>query len=225
MMNMNVATLRKLGQVLCIIGSSWFVLSSVSALAADPNEVKAEDNAKVKTKIDWSKPVVSRGFGYEAQSPEDKPFVAKYKQGQIAYFFGEYGKAFTIWKPLAEKGHAQSQASLAWMYYGGLGTKKNLQKAFELYQKAANQKNAIAQNNLGTMYENGVFVKKDLAKATALYKLSAENGYRFGQYNYANALQSGWGGKVDKSAALIWYQKAANQNVKQALDKLSKMKE
>ena len=224
-MKKNAATRRQLVYASLLACYCWLGIYSIPSIAADPEEMEALDKSKIKNKIDWSKPVVSRGFGYEAQSKADQPFEAQYRQGQVAYFFGERGKAFIIWKALAEKGHAQSQASLAWMYYAGLGTEKNLQKAFEFYQKAAEKNNAIAQNNLGTMYENGVFVKKDLAKASALYKLSAENGYRFGEFNYANALLAGWGGKIDKQSARIWYQKAADQDVPQAKDKLAKMKE
>jgi len=220
----NVTLVLKFPNTQRFIGLLWFTLFNVSLQAADSSVLFSDDSAS-KAKIDWTKPIVSRGFGYEATTDKDKLFQNEYQQGQIAYFFGDHTKALTIWTTLAEKNHGQSQASLAWLYHAGLGTEKNLEMAFRLYQAAAKQNNPIAQNNLGTMYENGVYVDLDLKQAQSLYKLSAENGYRFGQYNYANALYEGWEGKADKASARDWYQKSADQNVKQAKDKLQSMDE
>lgn len=174
--------------------------------------------------MDWSKPVVSRGFGdsFENTSP-DKKLVDQYKSGQVLYLFGDYQKAIAKWLPLVENNFAPAQASMAWLYQMGLGVEKNERKSFELYQLAAKQNNAVAQNNLGVMYEKGIVVRTDKKKARALYELSAKNAYRFGQFNFANMLFDGVGGRQDKAAALIWYKKAAKQQVKQAQEKLSEL--
>ncbi len=182
-----------------------------------------EDETRKKAAINWEKPIVSRGFGYEAGDEQDQRFEVSYKKGQIAYFFGEYDKAFSLWQPLAASGHTESQASLAWLYHAGLGVEKNIAAAYDLYVKAANKANAVAQNNLGVLFEKGQHVSKDLVKARHWYQQAAENGYRFAQHNYANFLAEGQGGDKNLQDALLWYQKASDQNVKQAKEKLESL--
>lgn len=208
---------------------TWAVLAHLSSTISFAAQVPPEssDDASLElqqgNEIDWSKPIVSRGFGYEAQNGADARFETEYKKGQIAYFFKQYAKALTIWKPLAKQNHIESIASLAWLYHAGLGVEQDYAKAFELYKKAANAGNAVAQNNLGALFEKGYHGDKDLTKAREWYKRSAENGYRFGQYNYANFLANGDGGKQDVKEAIRWYRKAAEQDMPQAQDKLGEL--
>lgn len=179
--------------------------------------------------IDWSKPVVSRGFGLdESLITANAETVAQYKSGQVFYFFGEYKKAADKWLPLLEQQFAQAQASMGWLYQAGLGVDKDEAKAFVLYKKAAEQNNAVAQNNLGVMYENGIAVEPDFKKARYWYKLSAEQGYRFGQYNYANSLLMEKSSdkmlrQKQLSQAKLFLQRSADQGVKQAEDKLKSL--
>jgi len=175
--------------------------------------------------MDWSRPVVSRGFGYEKQSETDtEELVKQYKSGQVFYFFGDYKGAINKWMDLVEKQYAPAQASMAWLYQAGLGVEKDLEKAISLYDAAAKSGNAVAQNNLGVIYEQGLGgLTKNYHQARKLYQQSAENGYRFAQYNYANLLENGLGGALDKALAIRWYQKAAEQDVPSAKEKLQTM--
>jgi len=186
----------------------------------------AEDELN-KTKIDWSKPIVSRGFGLEKSLSNSNEIALKeYQSGQVFYFFGEYDKAIEKWLPLLDLNFPEAQASMGWLYQAGLGVEKNEKMAFELYKKSAEQNNAIAQNNLGVMYENGIAVEIDFEKATYWYRLSAEQGYRFGQYNYANSLllknKKHKKNKTDQTLETVkqLLQKSADQGVKQAKIKL-----
>ena len=185
-------------------------------------EEEAEKKAEEKP-FDWSKPVVSRGFGLEAKSEADKHWVSQYRSGQVSYFFGDYAKAFEKWLPLAEKNYAEAQASIAWLYQSGMGVTKDLNKALHYYQLAAGQSDAVAQNNLGVMYEQGLGVEKNLSVAREWYRKAAEQGYRFAEFNYANFLFNGFGGAKDSEQALMWYRKAAEQNVAQAKAKLGEL--
>ena len=176
--------------------------------------------------MDWSKPVVSRGFGdvvADSDSIEDEQNVAQYKSGQVLYFFGNYPKAITKWEPLLAQNFAMAQASMGWLYQMGLGVERNTKKAYELYLAAANQHNAIAENNLGVMYEQGIEVDINLTQARQWYKKSALSGYRFAQYNYANMLLEGLGGEKNREKAINWYKKSAAQEVKQASAKLTSL--
>jgi len=172
--------------------------------------------------IDWSKPIVSRGFGLEeSQGHTDEDALTQYQSGQVFYFFGEYDKAVKKWLPLLETNFPEAQASMGWLYQAGIGVEKDESKAFELYLKAAQQNNAIAQNNLGVMYENGIAVTPSVSLASQWYKRSAEQGYRYGQYNYANMLLLNKAVETDLRQARVFLQRAAEQGVRQANEKLS----
>ena len=182
---------------------------------------KTESELKKESPIDWSKPVVSRGFGEVVSKNEsDQLFVEQYKSGQVLYFFGDYKKAIEKWEPLLKENFAVAQASMGWLYQMGLGLKQDTKKALQLYQAAAKQNNAVAQNNLGVMYEQGIEVDIDFKQARYWYDKSANNGYRFAQFNYANLLLDGIGGKKQREKAIEWYKKASDQKVKQATEKL-----
>ena len=192
------------------------LLSNAADISIEPEKEKA--------KIDWSKPIVSRGFGLNTSVDDVDPvLVTQYQSGQVFYFFGDHDKAVKKWLPLLDSNFPEAQASMGLMYQAGLGVKKDLKKAFELYKKAAEQNNAIAQNNLGVMFENAFAVDQDQAQATHWYKLSAEQGYRFGQYNYANILLSS-NSKNDNLKLIKQYlQKSADQGVNQANEKLKSL--
>jgi len=196
------------------------IILSISISYASESDKKATEPSK-EPPMDWSKPVVSRGFGdVEAKSTEDKLKVEQYKSGQVLYFFGDYQKAIEKWEPLLKENFAIAQASMGWLYQMGLGVEKDTKKALQLYLLAAEQKNAVAQNNLGVMYEQGIEVNVDIKQAMLWYEKSAKNGYRFAQYNYANLLIEGVGGEKNISQAIEWYKKASVQKVKQATEKL-----
>jgi len=193
-------------------------VSASPSIFDDVKEQKPE-----KKPMDWSKPAVSRGFGYEAKTDAEAPWVGQYKMGQTSYFFGEHARAFEIWLPLAEKNYAEAQASIGWLYQSGLGVEQDVKKAMHYYLLASKQNHATAQNNLGVLYENGMGVESDLMKAREWYKKSAEQGYRFGEFNYANFLLDGLGGSKDVVEAISWYRKSADQNVKAAKEKLAEL--
>lgn len=147
----------------------------------------------------------------------------QYERARMAFMFGKFDFAYGVWKEQAARGHADSQASLAWMYQTGLGTKKDLVSAFTLYQEAANQNHPIAQNNLGVLYEKGWGVRKNAELATKWYREAAEWGYSYGQYNYGQALLAGSGTKHNRDEGIYWIELAALQGVKDAQATLAKL--
>ena len=204
--------------LLTLIPVIYVYASPSPSIFDDAKEQKPEQKP-----MDWSKPVVSRGFGYEAKSEAEALWVGQYKKGQTFYFFGEHAKAFETWLPLAGKNYAEAQASIGWLYQSGLGVKQDIKKAIHYYQLASQQNHATAQNNLGVLYEKGLGVEADLVKAREWYKKSAEQSYRFGEFNYANFLLNGLGGSKDVAEAIHWYRKSADQNVLAAKEKLAEL--
>src|SRR5262249_8326438 len=82
------------------------------------------------------------------------PVAAAFEDGLDAYRRGDYATAMRRWRPLADKGNADAQSRLGFMYQNGRGVPQNDAAAVSLYRKAADQGHAPAQVNLGFMYQN-----------------------------------------------------------------------
>ena len=87
-----------------------------------------------------------------------------------------YPKAVELYQKAADRGNADAQNNLGWLYQNGEGVPMDLDRAAELFQKAADQGNADAQFHLtllAFLYQNGgERVPKDVGKAAQLYKSS-----------------------------------------------------
>jgi len=184
---------------------------------------RGQELIEASPSMDFSQPVVSRGFASDTLSRVlDKQSGQAYRQGQVAYFFGQYQRALRIWLPLAEAGFADAQASLGWMYQTGLGVDREYTVAIKWYIFAAMQGNAVAQNNLGVMFEKGILVGQDATQAIYWYRQSATQSYRFGQYNLANQLMR-QAPVVNVNEITLLLRAAVDQGVKQAEQQLEKL--
>ena len=72
-------------------------------------------------------------------------FSADLQKGEDAYDKGDYETALREWTPLAEKGNATAQSSLAVIYAKGQGVPQDYKTAFKWYKLAAEQGVANAQ--------------------------------------------------------------------------------
>ena len=71
--------------------------------------------------------------------------AADCKDGEAAYFAGNYAKAMTILQPLASSGDACAQYQLGEMYMQGRGVPEDKARALDLFRKAAAQGNEKAK--------------------------------------------------------------------------------
>ena len=78
------------------------------------------------------------------------------QDAMAAYQRGDYGKAIELFRPLAERGDAYAQETLARIYLEGEGLAKNYQEAAKWERLAAQQGVATAQSVLGFMVRNRV---------------------------------------------------------------------
>lgn len=85
-------------------------------------------------------------------------------------------KNFTHCQQQAEKGDAESQATLALMLYEGKGVVQNYDKAVQWYLKSAEQGNALAQASLGMAYASGVGIPRDQVTALMWMNIADANG-------------------------------------------------
>lgn len=98
------------------------------------------------------------------------------QKGRAAFQSGDYETALTVWQPLAEAGHADSQFGLGQMYGNGFGVPMDDALAIKWYSLAAEQGHAKAQFNLAVMYQNGWGLPQDDAEAMKLYAMAADQG-------------------------------------------------
>lgn len=145
-----------------------------------------------------------------AQSPPG-PAADRYEDGMAAHDRGDYETALTLWRPLAEQGHAGAQFDLGVMFANGLGVPENDVEAVRWYRLAAEQGNAAAQLNLGVMYADGRGVPQSYTEAVRLYRLGAEQGYGFAQNNLGAMYRHGTGVRQNYPEAVRWFRLAAEQ--------------
>lgn len=144
-----------------------------------------------------------------------------YRQAVHEYRNESYVSALKKFRLLADKGHAQSQLKVGYMYQKGWGVKKDISKAVFWYRKAANQGNRVALNNLGWAYLFGKSVQKDYKRAFDLFTKSADLGYHRAQANLARMYTKGVGVKINYKKAIELNEKAAKQGNKAGMNNLA----
>jgi TPR repeat protein len=87
----------------------------------------------------------------------DKTFY----EGLRAFNSGQFEEAAAIWEPLAGQGDANSESSLALLYYTGFGVQRDFDTARGLFLSAAQQGVVQAQMFLSLMYYKGDGVRRD----------------------------------------------------------------
>ena len=133
----------------------------------------------------------------------------EYEAGLVAYQRRDFEKALMHWRPLADRGHSESQAWLGALNFNAEGMPLNYEAAAAWYRKAAEGGNIFAQNNLATMYAAGQGVEKDLAKAAQWLRKAAERGDPFALFNLASMHDQGAGVEKDHTVAAHLYRRAA----------------
>ena len=120
------------------------------------------------------------------------------------------------WKPLAEKGNAEAQNSLGYMYSIGQGVTQDYKTAYKWYKLSAEQGNAEAQYNMGLMYDEGYGVIQNDKAAFTWYTTAAKKGYANAQYNLALMYGTGRGVNKNYTRAHMWWGISASQGIKDA---------
>ena len=134
--------------------------------------------------------------------------------------------AFAQLKALGNKGDADAQNSLGFMYDNGEGVPKDAVQAVVWFRKSAEQGDALAQFNLGGMYNYGKGVPKDAVQAVFWYRKSAEKGNASAQSNLGASYYKGEGVPKDLVVSYMWRNLAAaqgNEIAKRAREALGKI--
>jgi TPR repeat protein len=120
-----------------------------------------------------------------AGSPEED-----FRNGLSAFNGGDFAAAMRLWRPLADRDDARSQAGVGFLYHRGLGVKTDDTQAAFWLRKAAEQGQAEGQLMLGSLYFFGLGVPQSYATAYAWCELAQDNGQAEGQMCRDAALQS-----------------------------------
>ena len=134
---------------------------------------------------------------------------ANHLDANVAYERGDYTTALSLYRPLAEGGNADAQASLCIMYAVGQGVPQDYDPAVMWCHKAADQGDASSQYNLGLMYYEGQGVPQDHWEAAKWYGMAADQGVTSAQNNLGGMYLNGRGVPQDYVLAHKWYNLAA----------------
>lgn len=135
----------------------------------------------------------------------------RYAAGIEAADRGEFKKAFTAWKPLAERGYPRAQYGIAVLLEQGKGIARDPAEAARWYRKAAEHGVWEAQVNLGLLLIAGDGVTQDYAMAASWFQKAADLGSVEGQTNLAQLYRHGLGVEQDSGKAADWLLRAARQ--------------
>lgn len=123
-------------------------------------------------------------------------------------------KAFTLWRKLAEMGHADQQINMGNYYREGDLVKRNPRAAFCWYMRAAKQGDWYGRFLVADCYFKGDGVKQDYKEAAKWYELAGTNpdkeilGWNHAALQLAQCYREGLGVKKDLEKAAEWYDNA-----------------
>ncbi len=111
--------------------------------------------------------------------------------GQAAFNRGDYHKALTLWRHIAEQGQAEAQLFVGLAYANGWGVRQDAEQAALWYFMAAENKNASAQYLLGLhMFNSDETSRRNMG--IVWLKQAATNGDGAAKSFLAKAKQRHW---------------------------------
>ncbi len=118
---------------------------------------------------------------------------------------------FKWMKLAAEKGLAESQNRVGWLYDNGIFVPRDTDEAWTWVRRAADQGLAKAQLNLGIGYAEGGELTQDPVEGAKWLRKAAEQGLAQAQNRLGWLYEKGEGVQKDRTQAIAWIQKAAEQ--------------
>ena len=104
-------------------------------------------------------------FGAQGQGPD-------IDEATRAYLAGDYPRAISLFKPLAEQGDPLAQYSMANLYASGQGVEENQAEAARWLRRAARGGYRRAAIDLGNRYASGLGVERDLDEAAKGFEMA-----------------------------------------------------
>jgi len=123
----------------------------------------------------------------------------------------------------ADKGFADSQASLGALTYAGRGVDKDLGEARQWFEKAARQGSPLAFFYIGLMHYRGELSEADHTEAYYWWRQAAERGLAGAQQNLGSLYHAGDGIARNDVQAYRWLRLASRQGLEGAAKKLEEV--
>lgn len=107
------------------------------------------------------------------------PVRADFNDGVVAYLMGDYNKAYSTMRSLAESSnHAYAQYYVGMMHLKGQGVKQDYEEAGLWFRKASEQAIPQAQFKLGSLYMSGQGLPQDYEFAYSWFRVAAIHGHK-----------------------------------------------
>ena len=135
----------------------------------------------------------------------------------------DYGTAFRIYRPLAERGVPAAQGGMSRFYFNGWSVERNDTEALRWAHEGAKQNDPASSNILGNMFQHGRGVARNDNEAFRWYRLAADQGLARAQNNLGLMYETGRGVARDEVEAVRWYRRAADQGDATAQSNLGNM--
>lgn len=149
---------------------------------------------------------------------------ADFYQGQAAYRKQNFGQAFRIWKPLAERGDIRAAFGMARLYFYGLGgVDKNDLEAAKWYTRAAKAGHLEAQFQIARMYALGYGVDQNYREAIRWYTSAGRRGHIKAMVELGDQYANGRFIPKSERRARLWYRQAAVRGSTIGMIKLAEM--
>lgn len=117
----------------------------------------------------------------DAGNVKAKKALGDYYFGGYAGVAQDYAKALEIYTEAGEKGDADAQAQVGYIYQYGCGVDPDYEKAMEWNNRAAQQGNAQGQAQIGWLYQQGLGVTQNLDEAGRWYTRAADQGNKWAE--------------------------------------------
>lgn len=138
------------------------------AIPAEAEELYAKALDSIKTLAD-------------AGNVKAKKALGDYYFGGYAGIAQDYAKALELYTEAGEKGDADAQAQVGYIYQYGCGVDPDYEKAMEWNNRAAQQGNAQGQAQIGWLYQQGLGVTQNLDEAGRWYTRAADQGNKWAE--------------------------------------------
>lgn len=151
--------------------------AAVDTAAAAEGETEAETPAiPAEAEELYAKALDSIKALADAGNVKAKTALGDYYFGGYAGIAQDYTKALELYTEAGEKGDADAQAQVGYIYQYGCGVDPDYEKAMEWNNRAAQQGNAQGQAQIGWLYQQGLGVTQNLDEAGRWYTRAADQG-------------------------------------------------
>lgn len=155
---------------------------TTAAEAAAEGETEAETKAiPAEAEELYAKALDSIKTLADAGNVKAKKALGDYYFGGYAGIAQDYAKALELYTEAGEKGDADAQAQVGYIYQYGCGVDPDYEKAMEWNNRAAQQGNAQGQAQIGWLYQQGLGVTQNLDEAGRWYTRAADQGNKWAE--------------------------------------------